>query len=188
MFNQVGISHVCPVHKYDLHEVKYHIVVAPVNGLTTWQGCSFVLAGKLECKGNSRRTVKHDLEGKLTNKHVLEGKKLSVVLDYWGPKAAGSCYYALFGSPFPSKSCLRVRSSMKAEPHGSHFHLHSFPNYGSFYRTIAWQASVPNYTCIWSVMTIHFQVSTEPLLPSSQIPKKKGVPSCRVCTSGSQME
>ena len=26
-------------------------------------GCSFVLAGKLECYGNSRRTVKHDLEG-----------------------------------------------------------------------------------------------------------------------------
>ena len=26
------------------------------------------------------------------------------------------CYYALSGSPFPYKSCLRVRSSMKAEP------------------------------------------------------------------------
>ncbi len=38
------------------------------------------------------------------------------VLDYWGPKAPGSCYYALLGSPFPSKSCLRVRSSMKTEP------------------------------------------------------------------------
>ncbi len=30
---------------------------------------------------------------------------------------SGSCYYALLGSPFPSKSCLRVRSSMKAEPY-----------------------------------------------------------------------
>ncbi len=38
------------------------------------------------------------------------------VLDYWGPKAPGSCYYTLLGSPFASKSCLRVRSSMKAEP------------------------------------------------------------------------
>ncbi len=38
------------------------------------------------------------------------------VQDYWGPKAPGSCHYALLGSPFPSKSCLRVRSSMKAEP------------------------------------------------------------------------
>ncbi len=28
-----------------------------------------------------------------------------------------SCYFALLGSPFPSKSCLRVRSSMKAEPY-----------------------------------------------------------------------
>ena len=35
---------------------------------------------------------------------------------YWNPKAPGSCYYALLGSPFPSKSCLRVHSSMKAEP------------------------------------------------------------------------
>ena len=38
------------------------------------------------------------------------------VLDYWGPKAPGLCYYALLGSPFPSKLCLRVRSSMIAEP------------------------------------------------------------------------
>ncbi len=38
------------------------------------------------------------------------------VLDYWGPKAPGSRYYALLRSQFPYKSCLRVRSSMKAEP------------------------------------------------------------------------
>ncbi len=97
---------------------------------------------------------------KLIDKHVLQGKKLSVGekvygysimlaiwlflhsgtgppiettwfftageistqggatmwLDYWGPKAPGSCYYALLGSPFPYKTCLRVCSSMKAEP------------------------------------------------------------------------
>ncbi len=80
-------------------------------------GCSFMLAGKLECKGNSRCTVKHDIEEKTPDKHVLEGKKFAI-LDYWSPKAPGSCYYALMGSPFPSKSCLPVRSSMKAEPSG----------------------------------------------------------------------
>ncbi len=42
------------------------------------------------------------------------------VLDYWGPKAPGSCYYALLGSPFPYKSYVRMRSSMKAEPISDH--------------------------------------------------------------------
>ncbi len=44
------------------------------------------------------------------------------VLDYWGRKAPGSCYYALLGSSFPSKSCLRARSSMKAKPIPCHIH------------------------------------------------------------------
>ena len=37
-------------------------------------------------------------------------------LDYRGPKAPGSCYYAQLGIPSPYISYILVRSSMKAEP------------------------------------------------------------------------